>query len=169
VENITVDVLNNRGATVSVSRAVKNFGDGIEVFASIPVELPDEALFPEPADFLAAKGEALRQTINFLKVQVFDALGLEYTDEKGIITERVAKAFAPEPRPRSTFKPVTPDSADPGPTPAPATPAADGEKACPNCGGAMWDNRASKKNPKQPDFKCKDKGCEGVIWPPRAR
>lgn len=39
---------------------------------------------------------------------------------------------------------------------------------CPTCGGAMWDNRATKTNPKQPDFKCKNKGCEGVIWPPKA-
>ena len=38
---------------------------------------------------------------------------------------------------------------------------------CPKCGGAMWDNRASKRNPRAPDFKCRDKGCEGVIWPPR--
>jgi hypothetical protein len=31
----------------------------------------------------------------------------------------------------------------------------------------MWDNREGKKNPKAPDFKCKDKDCDGVIWPPR--
>jgi hypothetical protein len=32
----------------------------------------------------------------------------------------------------------------------------------------MWDNRASKKNPKKPDFKCKDRdNCDGVVWPPR--
>lgn len=41
------------------------------------------------------------------------------------------------------------------------------ETACPKCGGNMWDNRATKTNPKQPDFKCKDRGCDGVIWPPR--
>jgi hypothetical protein len=38
---------------------------------------------------------------------------------------------------------------------------------CPKCEGAMWDNRAGKKNPKAPDFKCKDRECDGVIWPPR--
>src|SRR5437868_4130554 len=38
---------------------------------------------------------------------------------------------------------------------------------CPKCGGAMWDNRASKRNPRAPDFKCRDKSCDGVIWPPR--
>jgi hypothetical protein len=38
---------------------------------------------------------------------------------------------------------------------------------CPLCGGEMWDNRATKKNPRAPDFKCKSAGCEGVVWPPR--
>jgi hypothetical protein len=32
----------------------------------------------------------------------------------------------------------------------------------------MWDNRAGKRNPKAPDFKCKDRSCDGVIWPPEA-
>jgi len=31
----------------------------------------------------------------------------------------------------------------------------------------MWDNRQSKRNPKAPDFKCRDKSCDGVIWPPK--
>ena len=39
--------------------------------------------------------------------------------------------------------------------------------SCPKCGGAMWDNRQSKRNPRAPDFKCRDKACDGVIWPPR--
>jgi hypothetical protein len=45
---------------------------------------------------------------------------------------------------------------------------------CPICGGAMWDDRESKRNPRAPDFKCRNKprerggpGCEGVIWPAR--
>ena len=39
--------------------------------------------------------------------------------------------------------------------------------SCPKCGGAMWDNRASKRNPRAPDFKCRDRTCDGVIWPPK--
>ena len=39
--------------------------------------------------------------------------------------------------------------------------------ACPKCKGQMWDNRASKRNPRAPDYKCKTDGCDGVIWPPR--
>jgi hypothetical protein len=40
--------------------------------------------------------------------------------------------------------------------------------SCPKCGGRMWDNRLSKRNPKAPDFKCRDRSCDGVIWPARA-
>jgi len=51
---------------------------------------------------------------------------------------------------------------------APASDATNGATpACPKCGGLMWDNRAGKKNPKAPDFKCRDKNCDGVIWPPK--
>ena len=63
-------------------------------------------------------------------------------------------------------------------TPAASAPAAaavaPGMPACPICGGPMWDDRLSKRNPKAPDFKCRNKpkerggpGCEGVIWPAR--
>ena len=38
---------------------------------------------------------------------------------------------------------------------------------CPKCAGQMWDNRATKRNPKAPDYKCKTDGCDGIIWPPR--
>jgi hypothetical protein len=45
---------------------------------------------------------------------------------------------------------------------------------CPLCCGPMWYDRTSKRNPRAPDFKCRNKprerggpGCEGVIWPAR--
>lgn len=47
-----------------------------------------------------------------------------------------------------------------------------GAPKCPKCGGAMWDNRPKKASgeysAKSPDFKCKTKTCDGVIWPPKA-
>ena len=46
-------------------------------------------------------------------------------------------------------------------------PLASDEPSCPKCGGRMWDNRLSKRNPKAPDFKCRTRSCDGVIWPPR--
>ena len=62
-----------------------------------------------------------------------------------------------------------------GAAPVAAKPAGTADDpACPVCGGKMWDDRASKRNPRAPDFKCRNKpkfqggpGCEGVIWPPR--
>ena len=42
------------------------------------------------------------------------------------------------------------------------------EPSCPKCGGRMWDNRVSKRNPKAPDYKCRSRSCDGVIWPARA-
>jgi hypothetical protein len=42
------------------------------------------------------------------------------------------------------------------------------EPSCPKCGGRMWDNRLSKRNPKAPDYKCRSRSCDGVIWPARS-
>jgi hypothetical protein len=51
--------------------------------------------------------------------------------------------------------------------PAATGPLASDEPTCPKCGGRMWDNRLSKRNPKAPDFKCRNRSCDGVIWPAR--
>ena len=52
-------------------------------------------------------------------------------------------------------------------TPIATGPLAANEPTCPQCGGRMWDNRLSKRNPKAPDFRCRSRSCDGVIWPPR--
>jgi hypothetical protein len=39
--------------------------------------------------------------------------------------------------------------------------------SCPKCGGRMWDNRVTKRNPRAPDYKCQNRSCDGVIWPPK--
>ena len=42
-------------------------------------------------------------------------------------------------------------------------------RICEKCGSEMWDNRPKKASgefsKKSPDFKCKNKDCEFVIWP----
>jgi hypothetical protein len=56
------------------------------------------------------------------------------------------------------------------PTPAslPASTLTDMEAiSCPKCGGRMWDNRLTKRNPRGPDYKCQNRSCDGVIWPPK--
>lgn len=57
-----------------------------------------------------------------------------------------------------------------------STPANGGQKpstdteawACPTCNGPVWDNRKNKKNPKGPDWKCRDKACDWAMWVPTA-
>jgi hypothetical protein len=45
---------------------------------------------------------------------------------------------------------------------------------CPVCGGKTWDSREPerggkgkfpKKSPKAPDFRCREKSCDGALWP----
>ena len=66
---------------------------------------------------------------------------------------QAAPQQAPAPRPQAQPTSSTPRGVDP---------------SCPTCNGGMWDNRpkkaAGEMNPKAPDFKCKDKSCQGVIW-----
>lgn len=51
---------------------------------------------------------------------------------------------------------------------APASMLTDTEMvSCPKCGGRMWDNRLTKRNPRAPDYKCQNRSCDGVIWPPK--
>lgn len=51
-----------------------------------------------------------------------------------------------------------------GSSPARSSAVEDDMIPCPACGGEMWDNRQGKTNPKSPDLKCKDKGCDHAIW-----
>jgi hypothetical protein len=83
---------------------------------------------------------------------------------------------------RATARKAPPQSAAPAPAevaapvvvePAPAAAGAHGDDVadetpdCPKCGGRMWDNRLTKRNPKAPDYKCRDRSCDGVVWPAR--
>ena len=51
----------------------------------------------------------------------------------------------------------------------PTSPALPQQAVCPRCGGRMWDERPAKltgkRSPKAPDFKCRDRRCDGVLWP----
>lgn len=95
------------------------------------------------------------------------ALATEEDDDGNVASARPAAPAKPSPRPAQT-----PERAAPQPV---ADVIQEVEKglgsavapSCPTCDGPMWDNRVGKKNPKAPDFKCKDKTCDGVIWPPK--
>lgn len=41
--------------------------------------------------------------------------------------------------------------------------------ACVKCGSGVYDNRADKKNPKGPDFKCKSRSCGEGYWLAKGR
>ena len=56
--------------------------------------------------------------------------------------------------------------ADRQPIPLPQGPE---NPACPKCSGQMWDNRQSKRNPRAPDFRCRNRSCDGVLWPGQHR
>jgi hypothetical protein len=73
----------------------------------------------------------------------------------------------PAPSDREVALPVNDDPVDAA-SQAATGPLASDEQSCPKCGGRMWDNRLTKRNPKAPDFKCRDRSCDGVIWPPKA-
>lgn len=84
------------------------------------------------------------------------------TQEK-LDTEYENHEIQPRERPQAQSPRPTPNGAQNGAQrPRQATPQA--APKCRECGGDMWDNRENKKNPKAPDFKCKDKGCDGAIW-----
>jgi hypothetical protein len=83
--------------------------------------------------------------------------------ERGAAVNRGAAGVAPSPAaPRAAApRPATPPNGVP-----PIIPGV--PKACPECGGELWDNRAKKASgafaANAPDFRCKDKGCDKPIW-----
>jgi hypothetical protein len=81
---------------------------------------------------------------------------------------QVAPAGVASPRDEAEYGSENRLAAAPAPAAA-ASPAGDRDDVppCPKCEGQMWDNRASKRNPKAPDFKCRDRTCDGVVWPPK--
>lgn len=86
--------------------------------------------------------------------------GVAYARRYGQPTGTVAPAPALVPR-------TNQDEAAHGEDRAPDTTRTTDEPACPKCGGRVWDNRLTKRNPKAPDYKCRDRSCDGVIWPPK--
>ena len=86
-------------------------------------------------------------------------------DPAAAFARRHGRTDAPRTQRSETEIPQAVVAADVAPTVV--GPRASDEPSCPKCGGRMWDNRATKRNPRAPDFKCRDRSCDGVIWPPR--
>ena len=100
------------------------------------------------------------------------ALGLATEDDDGAAaTSHAAPPASAGTSHRADVSP-TPRDERPPPQPPAATSSDRNDPSCPICQGQMWDNRKRKAegsmSAKAPDFKCRDKACEGVIWPQRS-
>lgn len=83
---------------------------------------------------------------------------LAWTTPRAVVSQPAPAPVAPPPAAQPQYAPPQPTAPVQSPLQA---------VVCPKCGSGMWDNRGRKTNPKAPDFKCKDKNCDGAIWPPR--
>ena len=81
--------------------------------------------------------------------------------------EAYARKMSRSERSSGSMPRVTPTVEEDTDTEVATGPRAIDEPSCPKCGGRMWDNRLSKRNPKAPDYKCRSRSCDGVVWPPR--
>lgn len=83
-------------------------------------------------------------------------------------TKTRAQAPRPAPQPRASRPaPVEANQQHQAPLRAAGAPSIEPPPDCPECDGGMWDNRENKRNPKGPDFKCKDRDCGKAIWLPK--
>lgn len=158
-------------ATDAFKRAATRFGIGAELYDYDLnwVQVDGDSRFAKPLEdpqvaYLRQKGNpaarssyavadrktedpglaAAKAALDLVKHQGDDGYGFDYSPD----TAGINGSHAPEP--------------DYGTEPK------EYDKQCPKCGSEMWDNRIGKRNPKAPDWKCKDRSCDGVIWPPKA-
>lgn len=151
---------------------------GLAVLQS--VTQADSAVFALTTTLLHTSGEWLAGTIWLPMPDSAQQVGSALTYARryglsalcGVVTEEDDDGTeAQQATPKAASRPAAPSRPAPAPTATvkgTAAPVATPVPVCPKCGGGMWDNRIDKKNPKAPDFKCKDKGCDGVVWPPKA-
>jgi hypothetical protein len=107
---------------------------------------------------------------NWVQVDSDSKYAKPLEDPQTAYNRRHGSTTAPAPRrevAEAMAAPAASAPAAPAPNGAAAIAADDDLPDCPKCGGRMWDNRASKRNPKAPDYKCRDRSCDGVVWPPK--
>jgi hypothetical protein len=135
-------------ATDAFKRAAVRYGIGHELYDMEPlwVQMDGEGKFAKPVEDPAT------------------AYARRYGSTSGANGAGVKLATAgtgdtrPAPRPEATTE--TPASQQGASASSP-------DPLCPKCDGPCWDNRIGKRNPRAPDWKCKDRSCDGVIWPPK--
>lgn len=133
-------------ATDAFKRAAVRYGVGAELYAMPPlfVQMDGDGKYAKPLEDPA---------IVYRRKQ-----GWKEPDAKPLATTDSETAYAPTPARGAAASGTDDIGATAKPTDDPT---------CPKCDGRMWDNRLTKRNPKAPDWKCRDRSCDGVIWPPR--
>ena len=134
-------------ANDALARAAVRFGIGHELNDREPNwVVVDDPEFARPAEAPA----------------MADARRSAAVDARGATRLAAAQPTSAEP----TAAPASNEAEDEFGAVVTAAPSTD-DPSCPKCSGRMWDNRLTKRNPKAPDFKCRDRSCDGVVWPPR--
>jgi hypothetical protein len=162
-------------ATDAFKRAAVRFGIGHELYAMEPnwVQVDGEGRFAKPLEdpqAAYARRMSRRAAGQSSNGTVEQALENGRANEGGNGSERPASRASERPAPIARANGTLNDAApqgDAGFDGGPATTFDPEQVACPKCGGRTWDNRLTKRNPKAPDFKCRDRSCDGVVWPPR--
>jgi hypothetical protein len=145
-------------ATDAFKRAGVRFGVGHELYAMEQnwVQVDGDGKFAKPVED-PSEAYARKQQRSGVGSGVKSANAVE--PSRGQRAESVGGSDAD----------VTTTPARQQPAPESSGPLAADEPSCPKCGGRLWDNRLSKRNPKAPDWKCRSRSCDGVIWPPKSK
>lgn len=137
-----------QAATDAFKRAAVRFGIGNELYAYEQnwVEMDSDSKYAKPLEDPQSAYIRRHGRPGIVKT-------VSGAPETGVV-----KATIPVPEPPKQIDPLQP----------PQSVLTDMEiVSCPKCGGRMWDNRVTKRNPRAPDYKCQNRSCDGVIWPPK--
>jgi hypothetical protein len=133
-------------ATDAFKRAAVRYGVGAELYAMPPlfVQMDGDGKYAKP---LEDPGTV------YARKQ-----GWKVPDAKPLTSYDSETAYAPTPSKGAAASGADDIGATAKPSDTPV---------CPKCSGPLWDNRVGKRNPRAPDWKCKDRSCDGCIWPPK--
>ena len=146
--------------------------DGTTTLMTVLLHASGEWLGEEAGVKLAQETpQTVGSALTYLRRYAYSsALGLATEDDDGAAASAAQPSRRDDrPAERPAPQPVEQRHAAPAEVPSSSD---RNDPSCPICQGQMWDNRKRKAegsmSSKAPDFKCRDKACEGVIWPPRS-
>lgn len=142
-----------QAATDAMKRVAVRFGIGHELYDYEQnwVQMDGDGKYAKPLE-----DPAVAYAKRYGRPKQGGQAGWKQPDAPALTSYGPDTAYAPEP----AKGPAASGTDDVGATAKPSD-----EPTCPKCDGRMWDNRLTKRNPRAPDFKCRDRSCDGVIWP----